>query len=100
MHDLVRGGPRPRVFFAGVVKLVDAEDSKSSGPCARVGSTPTSGTTIVYLPRDHYRSKQSGWPYGPAWMPENAAKWSARAEKGIIHERFMANHFVSLLFLP
>ncbi len=30
--------------IAGVVKLVDALDSKSSGPCARVGSTPTSGT--------------------------------------------------------
>ncbi len=29
---------------AGVVKLVDALDSKSSGPCARVGSIPTSGT--------------------------------------------------------
>jgi hypothetical protein len=31
--------------LAGVVKLVDAEDSKSSGPCALVGSSPTSGTT-------------------------------------------------------
>ena len=30
---------------AGVVKLVDALDSKSSGPCARVGSIPTSGTS-------------------------------------------------------
>ena len=30
--------------WAGVVKLVDAEDSKSSGPCVRVGSIPTSGT--------------------------------------------------------
>lgn len=30
---------------AGVVKLVDALDSKSSGPCVRVGSIPTSGTT-------------------------------------------------------
>ena len=29
---------------AGVVKLVDAEDSKSSDPCGRVGSIPTSGT--------------------------------------------------------
>ena len=29
---------------AGVVKLVDAEDSKSSGPRVRVGSIPTSGT--------------------------------------------------------
>ena len=29
---------------AGVVKLVDALDSKSSGPCVRVGSIPTSGT--------------------------------------------------------
>ncbi|MFH1629550.1 MAG: hypothetical protein ABIE47_12615, partial [Pseudomonadota bacterium] len=26
-------------------KLVDALDSKSSGPCVRVGSIPTSGTT-------------------------------------------------------
>jgi hypothetical protein len=31
---------------AGVVKLVDAEDSKSSGPRARAGSIPASGTTI------------------------------------------------------
>ena len=31
--------------IAGVVKLVDALDSKSSGPCVRVGSIPTSGTT-------------------------------------------------------
>ena len=31
-------------LFAGVVKLVDALDSKSSGPCVRVGSIPTSGT--------------------------------------------------------
>jgi hypothetical protein len=29
---------------AGVVKLVDALDSKSSEPQARVGSIPTSGT--------------------------------------------------------
>ena len=29
---------------AGVVKLVDALDSKSSEPCVRVGSIPTSGT--------------------------------------------------------
>ncbi len=29
---------------AGVVKLVDAGDSKSPGPCAHVGSSPTSGT--------------------------------------------------------
>jgi hypothetical protein len=28
---------------AGVVKLVDAGDSKSPGPCVRVGSIPTSG---------------------------------------------------------
>jgi hypothetical protein len=32
------------VKFAGVVKLVDALDSKSSEPCVRVGSIPTSGT--------------------------------------------------------
>jgi hypothetical protein len=31
-------------YPAGVVKLVDALDSKSSGPCAHVGSIPTSGT--------------------------------------------------------
>jgi hypothetical protein len=31
---------------AGVVKLVDAEDSKSSGPRARAGSIPASGTRI------------------------------------------------------
>ena len=30
--------------YAGVVKLVDALDSKSSDPCDRVGSIPTSGT--------------------------------------------------------
>ncbi len=30
--------------LAGVVKLVDAEDSKSSGPCALGGSIPPSGT--------------------------------------------------------
>ena len=27
--------------------MVDAEDSKSSGPCARVGSIPTSGTNMT-----------------------------------------------------
>ena len=32
-------------LFAGVVKLVDALDSKSSFPCGSVGSIPTSGTT-------------------------------------------------------
>jgi hypothetical protein len=32
---------------AGVVKLVDAEDSKSSDPCGRVGSIPTSGTRKI-----------------------------------------------------
>ena len=31
-------------IHAGVVKLVDALDSKSSGLCARVGSIPTFGT--------------------------------------------------------
>ena len=36
--------------FAGVVKLVDALDSKSSGPCAHVGSIPTSGTTEKAVP--------------------------------------------------
>ncbi len=30
--------------YAGVVKLVDARDSKSRGPQAHVGSIPTSGT--------------------------------------------------------
>jgi hypothetical protein len=30
------------------VKLVDALDSKSSGPCVRVGSIPTSGTRKKY----------------------------------------------------
>jgi hypothetical protein len=33
---------------AGVVKLVDAEDSKSSDPCGRVGSIPTSGTNKIH----------------------------------------------------
>jgi hypothetical protein len=28
--------------------LVDARDSKSRGPCARVGSIPTSGTILKY----------------------------------------------------
>jgi hypothetical protein len=32
------------LYRAGVVKLVDALDSKSSGPQVRVGSIPTSGT--------------------------------------------------------
>ena len=32
---------------AGVVKLVDAEDSKSSGPCAHGGSIPPSGTNVL-----------------------------------------------------
>jgi hypothetical protein len=32
-------------IHAGVVKLVDALDSKSSGTRFRVGSIPTSGTT-------------------------------------------------------
>ncbi len=31
---------------AGVVKLVDARDSKSRGPQAHVGSIPTSGTNF------------------------------------------------------
>ena len=31
-------------FCAGVVKLVDARDSKSREPQAHVGSIPTSGT--------------------------------------------------------
>ena len=34
------------IMIAGVVKLVDALDSKSSGPCVRVGSIPTSGTIL------------------------------------------------------
>ena len=34
-------------YYAGVVKLVDAEDSKSSDPCGRVGSIPTSGTRNI-----------------------------------------------------
>ena len=34
---------------AGVVKLVDALDSKSSGTCFRVGSIPTSGTNLPTL---------------------------------------------------
>ena len=42
-------GYRETVFVspdAGVVKLVDAGDSKSPGPCVHVGSIPTSGTTF------------------------------------------------------
>ena len=34
-------------WIAGVVKLVDALDSKSSGPRVRVGSIPTSGTSKI-----------------------------------------------------
>ncbi len=37
---------------AGVVKLVDAEDSKSSGPRVRVGSIPTSGTNTINKSRE------------------------------------------------
>ena len=33
-------------FHAGVVKLVDARDSKSREPQAHVGSIPTSGTNL------------------------------------------------------
>ena len=33
--------------LAGVVKLVDALDSKSSGSCIHVGSIPTSGTNDI-----------------------------------------------------
>ena len=38
---------------AGVVKLVDAEYSKSSDPCGHVGSIPTSGTRKIkgFVPR-------------------------------------------------
>ncbi len=35
---------------AGVVKLVDALDSKSSGPCARASSTLASGTKQIGRP--------------------------------------------------
>ena len=34
-------------YCAGVVKLVDARDSKSRGPQAHVGSIPTSGTKNI-----------------------------------------------------
>ena len=36
-------------YCAGVVKLVDARDSKSRGPQAHVGSIPTSGTNFIPL---------------------------------------------------
>ena len=36
------------VIDAGVVKLVDAGDSKSPGAWLRVGSSPTSGTIFPY----------------------------------------------------
>ena len=36
-------------FHAGVVKLVDARDSKSREPQAHVGSIPTSGTKISIM---------------------------------------------------
>ena len=39
-----KGSAPSRPKAAGVVKLVDALDSKSSGPQVRVGSIPTSGT--------------------------------------------------------
>ncbi len=32
------------LYFAGVVELADAPDSKSGGLITRVGSTPTTGT--------------------------------------------------------
>ena len=35
-------------FIAEVAEPADALDSKSNGPCARVGSTPTFGT-ILFL---------------------------------------------------
>jgi hypothetical protein len=35
---------RAHKVIAGVVELVDALDSKSSGACPREGSTPSSGT--------------------------------------------------------
>ena len=49
-------------LLAGVVKLVDALDSKSSGPCVRVGSIPTSGTRkkIPNAPRKGFRPDWSG----------------------------------------
>ncbi len=37
---------------AGVVELVDALDSKSSGPCARASSTLASGTN--FLNKSHF----------------------------------------------
>ena len=39
------GCTEKQYHFAGVVKLVDALDSKSSGLHVHVGSTPTSGTS-------------------------------------------------------
>jgi hypothetical protein len=42
----IRGAFSYRKFCAGVVKLVDARDSKSREPQAHVGSIPTSGTNF------------------------------------------------------
>lgn len=41
---ICRAKPLHNSTNAGVVKLVDARDSKSRGLCVRVGSIPTSGT--------------------------------------------------------
>ena len=52
-----------RTFFAGVVKLVDAPDSKS-GSFGSVGSIPTLGTNLVY--GDVQRSTKTRKPPGLA----------------------------------
>ena len=36
-----------KIIYAGVVKLVDALDSKSSGPCVRASSILASGTRKI-----------------------------------------------------
>ena len=61
---------REAVFIspdAGVVKLVDAGDSKSPGPCAHVGSIPTSGTNEspenLFTSHDQERMQGERWQF-------------------------------------
>ena len=53
----------PTQQIAGVVKLVDALDSKSSGPRDHVGSIPTSGTIKPNL---------STHPMSPVLLPKGS----------------------------
>ena len=61
------------IWVAGVVKLVDAGDSKSPGAWLRVGSSPTSGTihtgdasplilTLAFRTPEQILAPRNGWP--------------------------------------